>query len=48
MEDELDMASETFLRKLRSLHEKGFIRVSRSRIEILDFEGLQAVSIEER
>ncbi|MBT3483503.1 MAG: winged helix-turn-helix domain-containing protein [Opitutales bacterium] len=42
------MASETFSRKLRSLREKGFFRVSRSRIEILDFERLQAVSIEER
>lgn len=45
--DELDMASETFSRKLRSLREKGFIRVSRSRIEILDPEGLRTVAVKE-
>lgn len=46
--DELDMASETFSRKLRSLREKGLIVVSRKRIEIVDLEGLQALAAEER
>jgi CRP-like cAMP-binding protein len=48
MADELDMASETFSRKLRSLREKGYIKVSRSRIEILDPEGLRVIAAEER
>lgn len=46
--DELDMASETFSRKLRILREKGYIKVSRSRIEILDPEGLRGIAAEER
>ena len=46
--DELDMASETFSRKLRSLREKGYIKVSRSQIEILDPEDLRGIASEER
>ena len=46
--DELDMASETFSRKLRSLREKGLISVSKKRIDVLDPEGLRKVADDER
>lgn len=46
--DELDMASETFSRKLRSLREKGLIQVSPKRIDIVDANGLRSLAGEER
>ncbi|MBT3480712.1 MAG: Crp/Fnr family transcriptional regulator [Opitutales bacterium] len=45
--DELEIASETFSRKLRNLRERGYIRVSGSRIEILDSEGLRVIATKE-
>jgi CRP-like cAMP-binding protein len=46
--DELDMASETFSRKLRSLREKGLINVSNKRIDIVNPVGLRELASEER
>ena len=46
--EELDMASETFSRKLKSLREKGLIAVFKKRIDVLDSEGLREVARKER